>query len=154
MDPLTIHIIALTEGRPEVFRFLLTEECAKLGIEFACAPKFGFISDSYPNDHPNAPFKSLASLVMLERIQSWLELDFESASILMTTLYGDCNLSFVETESQLSKRMAWVIIETSQVKELVIHHSELTPEECQKMADIKLNPINLKVRMYQSHPCP
>ena len=154
MDPLTFHIDTLTADRPEVFRFLLTEECAKIGIEFVCAPEFGFVSEAYPNDHPNAPFKSLASLVMLERIQSWLELDFEAANQLMTALYGDCNLSFVETERQFSKRMAWVIIETSQVKELVIHHSELTPEECQKMSDIKLNPINLKVRRYQAPPSP
>jgi len=151
MDPLTFHIDALTEGRPEVFRFLLTEECAKLGIEFVCAPEFGFISDSYPNDHPNAPFKSLASLVMLERIQGLLELDFESADQLMTALYGEGDLSFVETERQFSMRMAWVIIETSQIKKVVLHRAA-SFEEYQKMSDIKWNPINPKVRMYQAPP--
>ena len=156
MDPLTFHINALTSDQCEAYKILLTAECSELGIKFVYEEEFGFTSDAYPDDHPNAPFKSLASLVMLERIQNWLELDFEDVSILMATLYRSDSdkLSFIETERQFSMRMARVIIETSQVKELVIHHSELTPEECQKMAGIKLNPINLKVRMYQAPPCP
>ena len=148
MDPLTFHVNALTSGQSEAYKILLTAECAELGIEFVCTPEYGFVSESYPD----TPFKSLASLVMLERIQSWLEASFDDAWALMTALYrSDLDtLSFIETQMEFSMRMARVIIETSQVKELVIHYSDWTPEECQKMADIKLNPINLKVRMYQA----
>lgn len=147
MDPLTFHINALT-GQSEAYKILLTAECAELGIKFVCTPGYGFVSESYPD----TPFKSLASLVMLERIQSWLEMAFEDAWVLMTALYRSDSdkLSFVEAQQQFSMRMARVIIETSQIKELVIHHSDWTPEECQKMAAIKLNPINLKVRRYQA----
>lgn len=79
---------------------------------------------------------ALTSLVMLERIQSWLEMDFEDANSLMTTLYRSDSdkLSFVETERQFSMRMARVIIETSQVKELVIHKENWTDDEIKKLS--------------------
>ena len=136
MDPLTFHINALTSGQSEASRILLTAECAELGIEFVYEDEFGFTSESYPDDHPNTPFKSLASLVMLERIQSWLEMDFEDASSLITTLYrsDSINLSFLETERQFSMRMAWAIIETSQIKELVIHKENWTDDEIKKLS--------------------
>ena len=130
MDPLTFHIDALTADQGEASRILLTAECAEIGIKFVYEE--GFTSDAYPDD----PFKSLASLVMLERIKSWLELDFESASSLMTTLYRSDSdrLSFVDTERQFSMRMARVIIETSQVKELVIHKEHWTDDEIAKLS--------------------
>jgi len=151
MDPLTFHINALT-SESEALRVLLAAECFELGIEFAYEDEFGFVSQAYPYH----PFKSLASLVMLERIQSWLELDFESANLLMIALYQSesTDLFFVESQQQFSMRMARAIIQTSQIKEVVLHRPDLTPEECQKMSDIKFNPINLKVRMYQAPPSP
>ena len=149
MDPLTFHVNALSES--ETSRILLAAECFELGISFACATEFGFVSEAYPEAHPDTPFKSLALLIMLERIQSWLDLDFESASRLIITLYGEGPLSFVETERQFSARMAWVIIENSQ-KEIVLHRPDLTPDEYQKILKAKLDPISLKVRRYQSPP--
>ena len=132
MDPLTFHINALTSDQCEACKILLTAECAELGIKFVYEKEFGFTSDAYPDN----PFKSLASLIMLERIQGWLEMDFESASILMATLYRSDSdkLSFVETESRFSMRMARVIIETSQVKELVIHKENWTDDEIAKLS--------------------
>ena len=131
MDPLTFHINALT-SESEASRVLLTAECFELGIEFVCAPEFGFVTQRYPND----PFKSLASLIMLERVQRWLELDSETASSLMIALYpsDSSELSFLETERQFSMRMAWAIIETSKIKELVIHKEIWTDDEIKKLS--------------------
>lgn len=63
-------------------------------------------------------------------------MDFEDANSLMTTLYRSDSdkLSFVETERQFSMRMARVIIETSQVKELVIHKENWTDDEIKKLS--------------------
>ena len=103
MSPLALQINSLTSGQPEAYRILLMKECEELGIAFICDPEFGFISDRYPD----TPFLSLASLVMLERIQSWLELDFRDANLLMIALYrsDSDDLSFVEGRSVFLKRM-------------------------------------------------
>ena len=132
MDPLTFHINALTSGQSEASRVLLTAECAELGIEFICVPEFGFVSESYPD----TPSKSLATLIMLERTQSWLEASFDDAWALMTALYRSDleTLSFIETQMEFSMRMARVIIETSQVKELVIHKENWTDDEIKELS--------------------
>ena len=101
MSSLDFHVNALTAGSSKSYRNVLMTECAEIGIAFD--PEFGFLSDGYPD----TPFKSLASLIMLGRIQNWLELDFMNANLLMIALYRSDSedLSFVEGQASFLKRM-------------------------------------------------